>query len=175
MSIGTNIFKIEMGGKVLENKIKWPELPKINWKLFIIIIVVLVIIVASIKFVFNVISEGNTEVAYKILSEDEVPEKVMEILPRYKMLERALATKIDEEIYVIVTRGEKLTEGYKVDITKIEFINTDDENMVIVYALFEDPDTEDLMQQEINYPYIIAKTQLTELPDKIELDISYKE
>ena len=39
----------------------------------------------------------------------------MEILPRYKCRKK-LATKIDEEICNCY-KGEKLTEGYKVDIT----------------------------------------------------------
>ena len=73
MSLGVTFLNRD-GGKVWKIN-KMAKLPKINWKLFIIIIVVLVIIVASIRFVFNFISEGNTEVAYKILSEDEVPEK----------------------------------------------------------------------------------------------------
>ena len=49
--------------------------------------------------------------SFVVLDNKEGPDRIVRILPRYKMLERALATEIEEEIYVAVTRGEKPTGG----------------------------------------------------------------
>lgn len=159
----------------MKNKIKLPKIPMINWKLFLTIIIIIVVSLIIIKFIPNFILGGDKEVTYQILDENQIPEKISEILPRYKMLERALATKIEDEVYVIVTRGEKLTGGYQVDIEKIQLSKEDSEQKVVVHALFKDPNPDDLVPQVITYPYVVVKTNLTELPPRIDLEVKIKE
>lgn len=137
----------------------------------IVIILVLISVSMGVKHFMN----KDEEVKFDILSEKQVPEKIMEILPRYKNLERALACKVDEEIYIVVTRGEKPTGGYTVNIDKIEKVKEDDRFKLIVYAAFADPAPGDVVSQAITYPYIIAKTNLKELPYRIELKTRYEE
>ncbi|MTI55494.1 MAG: protease complex subunit PrcB family protein [Geosporobacter ferrireducens] len=117
--------------------------------------------------------DGN--VAFEILSEEMIPQKVQEILPRYKALERALACKVDGDIYVIATRGEKPTGGFTVDIDRIMKVKEEDKNKLVIYVTFEDPKPGDVVTQVITYPYTVAKTNLKELPDKIELKVKYDE
>lgn len=152
-------------------KIKIPKLPKVNWKLFISMILIIVVATILVKFVPKLISKGNNEVSHMVLSQEQIPEKINEILPRYKMLERALAAKVDDQIYVIVTRGEKLTSGYDVDIEKLELVKEDDETRLVVHAIFTDPDPDEIVTQSITHPYVVAKTELEELPTKIDLEI----
>ncbi|AOY74828.1 protease complex subunit PrcB family protein [Clostridium formicaceticum] len=159
----------------MNNKLKLPKLPKINWKLFITIIIIIVIAALAVKVIPKFISGGDKEVSYEILEHSQVPEKIQDILPRYKMLERALAAKIDEQIYVVVTRGEKLTGGYQVEVIKIQVVKDNDEEKMVVHAVFSDPGTDELVPQVITYPYVVVKTDLKELPQKVELKVAYKQ
>ena len=148
---------------------KMPKMPAVNWKLFIVMLLMIVLVGTVVKCVPKFIVGGDMEVSFSLLEKNEVPEKIEQILPRYKMLERALAAKSDDGIYVIVTRGEKLTGGYEVDIEKIEMVENEDQKELIVYAVFEDPDPDDLVPQVISHPYVVVKTELEELPEKINL------
>jgi hypothetical protein len=159
----------------MNSKFKLPKLPKVNWKLFIIVILVILIGALLVKYVPKFISGGEKEVSYVVLEKNQVPDKIQEILPRYKMLERALAAKVEDQIYVIVTRGEKLTGGYSVDIERMQLAKENEESKLVVYAVFKDPKPDELVTQAITYPYIVAKTDLKDLPVKIDLKITYKE
>lgn len=152
-------------------KRKMPKIPKVNWKLLITMILIIVVATALVKFVPKLLFEGDNEVSYMVLEQEQIPEKINEILPKYKMLERALAAKVDNEIYVIVTRGEKLTAGYDVDIEKLEIVKEDDETRLVVHAIFKDPNPDDIVTQSMTHPYVVAKTELEELPTKIDLEI----
>ncbi len=156
-------------------KRKLPKLPKVNWKLLITMILIIVVATDLVKFVPKLIFVGHNEVEYMVLDKEQVPEEINEILPRYKMLERALAAKVDDQIYVIVTRGEKLTAGYDVDFDKVELIEEDDETRLVVHAVFKDPKPDEIVTQSMTYPYVVAKTELKELPAKIDLEIVQEE
>ncbi len=153
---------------------KMPKFPRINLKLLIMVIVIIVAVALLVRYVPRLISGGDKQVSYAVLEEAEVPEKIVQILPRYKMLERALAAKVEDQVYVIVTRGEKLTGGYMVDIDKIVVEKDNDETKLVVHAIFTDPKPEELVPQVPSYPYIIVKTDLKELPKKIDLQVTYK-
>ncbi len=153
------------------NKKRLPRLPKVNWKLLITMILIIGVATTVIKCVPNLMSGGNSEVEHMVLDKEQIPEAISEILPRYKMLERALAAKVDNEIYVIVTRGEKQTAGYDVEIKKVEVVEEEEEKKLVVHAIFKDPNPDDIVTQSMTYPYVVAKTELEELPPKIDLQI----
>ncbi len=153
---------------------KIPKLPKINWKLFITMILIIVIAAGLVKFIPKLIFKNDKEVGYMVLNKEQVPEKINEILPRYMMLERALAAKVDDQIYVIVTRGQKLTAGYDVNIERLELVKEEEETRLIVHAIFKDPKPEDIVNQAMTHPYAIVKTELKELPKKIHLEVKQK-
>ena len=90
------------------------------------------------------------------------------------MEERALSCKIGDTVYVVVTRGEKKTGGYTVDIDKITKVKTDDHFNLVVYAEYKDPSPNQIVPQVITYPYIVVKTELTELPKQIKLEVEYE-
>ena len=156
-------------------KFKWSfNLKALNWRTIAILVVVILIVVAGI-YTLKYFMKDDGKVAFEVLSEEMIPQKVQEILPRYKALERALACKIDGDIYVIATRGEKPTGGYTVDIDRMMKVKEEDKNKLVVYVTFEDPKPGDVVTQVITYPYAVAKTNLKELPDKIELKVKYDE
>jgi len=135
----------------------------------IIAIAVAAVVLVGLIAAFGLRS-GETNVKF-----EKVPEKVMpreleaDILPEYRDLERALACKVEDKIYVIVTRGEKPTAGYEVEIEKMTLETKEDKSNLIVYASFADPEQPENMAQVVTYPSAVAKADLTGLPDTIEL------
>ena len=120
--------------------------------------------------------KGDGAVEFTLLAEKDIPKQMAEeIMPEYKLLERALACMVDGKVYVAATRGEKTTSGYGVTIEKITWEEEDGRNKMTVYAEFTDPGSGELLTQEITYPYAVAETQLEILPDEVELKVQYPE
>ena len=98
------------------------------------------------------------------------------MIPEYRELERALGCLVDGKVYVVVTRGEKPTAGYDLAIEQLRLQKTEDggSNMVVT-ALFKEPAEGETVSRIITYPYVVAETELTGLPDTIELVARYAE
>ena len=117
---------------------------------------------------------GGTDVEFTVLSEDQYPgEIVSQVIPEYRKLERALACVVNDEIYVVATRGEKASEGYQIVIDKMTLVEENETSILEVYVKFMDPEPNTAMGQAVTYPLQVAKTELTELPDQISLKVQY--
>ena len=118
---------------------------------------------------------GNSQsVEFEEIKESQLPKEITaDIIPEYKTLERALACIIDDDVYVVVTRGEKPTSGFKVSVDNMVLEEKDGKNTLVVYANFQDPDKKTAFSQIITYPVQVVKTDLKALPDNIELRIQY--
>src|SRR5699024_7529350 len=102
--------------------------------------IIIVVVILGIIFVPKYLNEGDKEVKFKVLKSDEVPQKLKDILPNYLSEERALSCKIEDDVFVVVTRGEKNMEGYSVDIDKIEKGKKEDNKFnITVFAKYKDP------------------------------------
>lgn len=153
---------------------------KLSWKMpgkkAVIGALLLVVLVAGCVFGCSKL-KGDTSIEFTAVEEAELPAALLEeILPEYKQLERALACMVDEKVYVIATRGEKTTSGYTVAIDRIT-LEEDADGMkhMTVYAIFSDPESGELLTQELTYPYAAAVTDLDMLPDEIELKVEYND
>ncbi|MCF6465468.1 protease complex subunit PrcB family protein [Clostridium sp. Cult2] len=136
----------------------------------------IIILILLILFAPKILSKGDKKVKYKTLESSEIPEKIREILPKYLTEERALTCRLNDEIYVLVTRGEKQTGGYSVNVDKIVIEQrAKDDFDLIVYAKFKDPDTNDIVAQGFSYPFTIVKTNLSKMPESIKLEVEYGE
>lgn len=113
---------------------------------------------------------GSKSVEFKQLEEADIPQAIVkDVVPEYRELERALACLADGKVYVLVTRGEKPTAGYDLEIDKMSIENTDSGENLVVTARFIEPAEGEAVAQVITYPYRVAETELTTLPDTIEL------
>ncbi len=113
-------------------------------------------------------------VEFEEIKESQLPKEITaDVIPEYKTLERALACIIDDDVYVIVTRGEKPTSGFKVSVDNMVLEEKDGKSTLVVYANFQDPDKKTAFSQIITYPIQVVKTNLNALPDNIELRIQY--
>lgn len=138
--------------------------------------IIIGIVILGIIIIPKYLSEGDKEVKIKVLKGDEVPQKLKNILPNYLSEERALSCRIEEDVFVVVTRGEKNMEGYTVSIDKIEKSKKEKEEFnIVVFAKFKDPKPDEIVAQKITYPFTIVKTNLDELPTNVKLEVEYEE
>lgn len=98
----------------------------------IIAIIIAAVVLVGLILAFG-ISAGETKVKFERVSEKAVPREIeADILPSYRDLERALAFKVDDTVYVMVTRGEKPTAGYDVKIEELALESKDDKSVLNV-------------------------------------------
>lgn len=113
---------------------------------------------------------GGKTIEFQSLTAEEIPRAIeKDVIPEYRDMERALGCLVDGRVYVVVTRGEKPTAGYDLSIEKMKLEKTDDGQNLVVTALFTEPPEGESVAQIITYPCQIAVTELTALPDTIEL------
>ncbi len=133
---------------------------KFNMKGVIIGVVLLFLVVGGFLVLPKMFMEDSTPVDYTMLQRDAIPEKILNIMDKYTNEERALAVKLDNKIYVIVTRAQGKEEGIQID--EISIVKEDDKNIMKVNITYKD--------KMKSYPFVIAETNLTDLPDRIELN-----
>ena len=116
------------------------------------IIALAIILVIGILFIPKLLKGNEGQIKFKEVKEEEIPDKISEVLPKYLMEERALTCKYKDDIYVVVTRGEKKSKGYLVEINQIiKEKYSKDVFDIVVYAKFTDPDPNEYIT-EIQFP-----------------------
>ena len=153
---------------------KWPKLP--SKKNIIIIALIIVITILCFFFLKGGLGASGENVDFKKLSKNEIPNAIeREVIPEYRELERALGCIVDGKVYVIVTRGECPTAGYKVSIESLNLEKTEEGSNLRVIASFDDPKPDIAVERVSTYPYAVVETMLDSLPNSIELISEYKE
>lgn len=138
---------------------------KFNIKGVIYGVIILLLVVGGFVFLPEMFMEKSEPVDFTMIQREAIPDKILNIMDKYVNEERALAVKLEDKIYVIVTRGNDNEHGIEID--KINVVEEDDKDVMKVKALYKSKDK--------SYPYIVAETNLKELPDKIELETSVEE
>lgn len=144
-------------------------------KRYIIIGIVIILLLAAF-ITTKILNKGDDAVKFKVLESSEIPEKIKEILPNYLSEEKALTCRLDKEIYVVVTRGEKKTGGYSVEVDTIIKEKRDENDFdLVVRAKFIDPDPSEIVTQGFDYPFTIVKTDLDTMPKNVDLEVKYEQ
>ena len=138
---------------------------KFNIKGVIYGVILMALIIGGFIVIPNMFMEQLKPVDYTILQREAIPEKILDMMDKYVNEERALAVKLNNKIYVVVTRGNDKNHGIEMD--KIDVVKQDDKNIMRVKVVYKD--------KEKSYPYIVVETNLNELPDSIELNTSVEE
>ncbi len=138
---------------------------KFNIKGVIYGVIIMALIIGGFIVIPNMFMEQSKPVDYTILQREAIPEKILDMMDKYVSEERALAVKLDNKIYVVVTRGDDKNHGIEMD--KIDVVKQEDKNIMRVKIVYKD--------KEKSYPYIVVETNLNELPDSIELNTSVEE
>ena len=138
------------------------------------IITLAIILLIGAVFIPRTLNKAEGNIKFKLVAEEDIPEQIAEMLPKYLMEERALTCKYRDDIYVVVTRGEKNSKGYLLEIEQITKEKyTKEVYDLVVYAKFTDPDVNEIVEQEYDYPFVVVKTNLKSMPEEVHLDIEY--
>ncbi len=141
----------------------------------ILSVVALILFIIAIFYFFRYFKgKGVKNVSFDKIEPDNIPAQINEVLPNYRIKEKALVCRINDEIFVVVTRGEKNSAGYDVDIKKLTLSNEDGQRVLTVLAEYTDPKPGDVAAQILTYPFVVVKTDMTELPEKVVLEKDYK-
>ena len=140
---------------------------KINFNIKGVIygVIIMALIIGGFIVIPSIFMEQSKPTDYTILQREAIPEKILDMMDKYVNEERALAVKLNDKIYVVVTRGNDKNHGIEMD--KIDVVNKDNKNIMRVKIIYK--------EKEKSYPYIVVETNLNELPDSIELNTSIEE
>lgn len=133
---------------------------KFNIRSVIYGIIVLILLLGGLVFIPKMFMEDSKPVDYIMLQKNEIPEKILDMMGKYADEERALAVKLDDKIYVVVTRGKDANNG--IEMNSIKMTKEDDKKVMKVEVVHKN--------KEQSHPYIVVETNLKELPDRIELN-----
>ncbi len=146
---------------------------RLNRKKIIIGILALAVIAAGVFGGMRLFG-GSENVEFRVLAESEIPQQIAtQVIPEYRQLERALASVVDGKVYVIATRGEKPTSGYELEISDMTMEKDGDVSTLVVFVKFRDPQPGMSLTQALTYPLVVAETELTSLPEQIQLRVQY--
>ena len=151
------------------------KMPRKKTWLVIIIIMIMTFMAIWLVFGLGILDPGGGKnIEFEEVSKDDIPKSIeTEVIPEYRELERALGCLIDNKVYVVVTRGEKPTSGYSVSIEKLIMEKDEGKTNLKVEAKFVEPEAGIKQSQVTTYPYVVVSTELTTLPDTIELMAKY--
>lgn len=137
---------------------------KFNIKGVIYGVILILFIILGFAFIPKLFLDTSKPVDFTIVQRESIPDKILDIMDKYEGDERALAVKLDNKIYVIVTRGEK---EYGIDIDKISIDTVDEKTVMTVNITYKD--------KKKSYPFIVVETNIKSLPDKIQLNTAKEE
>lgn len=140
----------------------------------ILSIIALILFIIALFYFFRYFKgKGVKNVGFDKIEPDNIPVQINEVLPNYRIKEKALVCRINDEIFVVVTRGEKNSAGYDVGIKKLTLSTVDGQKVLTVFAEYTDPKPGDVTAQILTYPFVVVKTDMTELPEKVVLEKEY--
>ena len=140
---------------------------KINFNIKGVIygVIIMALIIGGFIVIPSIFMEQSKPTDYTILQREAIPEKILDMMDKYVDEERALAVKLNDKIYVVVTRGND--KSYGIEMDKIDILKQDEKSIMRVKVLCKN--------KENSYPYIVVETNLNDLPDLIELNTSVDE
>ncbi len=136
---------------------------KFNIKGVIYGVLLTLFIVLGFVFIPKLFLDTSKPVDFTMVQRESIPDKILDIMDKYKDEERALAVRLENKIYVIVTRGE---EDKGIEIDKITVDTIDEKTVMTVNITYK--------EKEESNPFVVAETNLKSLPDKIQLN-TFKE
>ena len=132
---------------------------KFNIKGVIYGVILALFIILGFIFIPRFFIDTSKPVDFTMVQRESIPDKILDIMDKYENEERALAVKLDNKIYVIVTRGEK---EHGIEIDKITMNEVEEKSVMTVNITYKDKNK--------SYPFIVVETNLDSLPDKIQLN-----
>ena len=137
---------------------------KFNIKGVVYGVILVLFIILGFVFIPTLFLDTAKPVDFTMVQRQSIPNKILDIMDKYEDQERALAVRLDDKIYVIVTRGDK---EYGIEIDKITIDTIEEKTVMTVNITYK--------EKNKSYPFIVAETNLDSLPDKIQLNTKTEE
>ena len=112
----------------------------------------------------SIVPDNGMPVSIKPVSNDYSLPELQQWAETNKASENYLAAVFDSNLYFLVTRGEKKTGGYMIDITKISSVIDEKGITYRVWTTRADPAKSAMVIEVITYPYSMVKIPLSEQP-----------
>ena len=137
---------------------------KFNIKGVVYGVILALFIILGFVFIPKLFLDTAKPVDFTMVQRQSIPNKILDIMDKYEDQERALAVRLDDKIYVIVTRGDK---EHGIEIDKITIDTIEEKTVMTVNITYK--------EKNKSYPFIVAETNLDSLPDKIQLNTKTEE
>ncbi len=98
--------------------------------------------------------------------ENEFPLEINQWISSNKEKEGYVVIEEEEHTYVVISRGEKSTGGYTINVNEVE----DQEEWISIKVEYINPDPMDMVMQIITYPVIVIRMERTEKTIKLEIE-----
>jgi hypothetical protein len=108
-----------------------------------------------------VVSDEGNELSIEEVNLKSEPLEIQQWVEINRNFENYLARVYNGKLYFLVTRGEKMTGGYTVNLRKVSYTIDDKEINYKVWMERSDPDREALVNQVISYPYALVRVDLS--------------
>lgn len=109
-------------------------------------------------FLYKEMNKRVENMEYKIINESEAPQPVKDWLNKNKYKEDYAVIHTEKHTFILITRGEKKTGGYGLELTKLE----KQDNKIAVFVEYTDPKPDQVVIQVVTYPYLIVKLEKTD-------------
>lgn len=105
-------------------------------------------------------TESERMVAYTVVSGDDVPEEFKKQIDESKTNAMKLTYKDNEYLYIAEGFGTQETGGYSISVEQVYV----QDKAIYFDACLIAPDANEKVSNQASYPYIIIKTELSEMP-----------
>ncbi len=100
---------------------------------------------------------------YKVIDIENSPEEVKNWVEENKLQEAHTVIHTETNTYVVITRGQKRTGGYGIEVISVEEM----EDKITILVKYIEKDRDGFVIQLITYPYIIIELPKTDKKIKI--------
>lgn len=103
-------------------------------------------------------NEKIRDLDYTVLKEEEIPEKLQEVIEEKKEDDFKMSYVLDDYLYIVRGFGMQETGGYSIQVQEVYLT----ENAVHFEADLIGPKTGDVREKAVSYPYIVIKLERQE-------------
>lgn len=120
----------------------------------------LLVIVGTILFfkVTKIDKKRVSDIEYKILLEEEIPEEIFEEIETYKDKNMQCSYICSDKLYIVVCYGMQNVSGYTVEVNDLY----ESSNAIFVKTTLKGPASLKDAKEECSYPYVVIKLPISE-------------
>lgn len=104
--------------------------------------------------------EKVKDLDFTVVTEEEIPEELYNVIEEKKEAEFNLTYKDGEYLYIVTGRGQQETGGYSMAVNELYL----SDNAICVDVDLMGPAADEEVSKAVSYPYIVIKIENMDLP-----------